>query len=608
MEDTGIICVYVKGKPTTQTIDVSISTFERIIIYEKTDDILIDDTNTDPKIISLTQLMEVIGIKGDRDLAHYFSLKLTEMFASYIEENKERTSEELWWNVATLPYQLIKRNMYRLEMIFQRFRDLGYIVSFDSSFLRSTQHTKNLWDNVSIFSTIKYNLAPVIANIIRYTVQRFRLPAFKVDTMAKIVFVGFFNAMKREKINGKYHFIDNFTGHVEHRLIEKLGKDAVIRFDFVDFKDLKEFKAKKDLSIPIKHSLLSIYGKWTFVFRIFSISFKSLIQTRVQIKNMPFVDMVSAMGLSANLNYIYSLVRTDNTYSLLYQELISNYLKKCHPKVMCVYNEGNNGIYAIYKTAKSFGLTTVGLQHGVFSKYHIHYGIFANHIENTNDDPPYRQIPDFTFVYGDHYYSLLKDFGYPSSKLRILGCPRLDYLYQLRKTENRREHITILTQLYPYDQVIYPFIDDVLSLINKYDPESNIIIKIHHREDEARYEKYLSDPRISINRNTPLAQVFKDTKMIFGLNSTALLEAAAAGKFVVSYNNPAFNLSYFFDEASGVVFCPTIADLSQVIEKTKLLAYTKEMEQRSIKLISNYYSNLGDSTTKSVEELLSLID
>jgi UDP-N-acetylglucosamine 2-epimerase len=138
--------------------------------------------------------------------------------------------------------------------------------------------------------------------------------------------------------------------------------------------------------------------------------------------------------------------------------------------------------------------------------------------------------------------------GFDSKKLIITGSPFFDTIPSLIKTGQKEEIISFfcqpLSELFNrtsegylgYDEV--QVFKDLVESLEKMKVKLPIIIKFHPRAEKlSKFDKIIKNSKIKIliEKKLPAEALIEKSKLVVGMNSVVLFQAAIMGKPVLSY-------------------------------------------------------------------------
>jgi hypothetical protein len=115
------------------------------------------------------------------------------------------------------------------------------------------------------------------------------------------------------------------------------------------------------------------------------------------------------------------------TYLHLISE-IEKYFQKHKPS--CIIQIYETGPYAksFEIASKKYEVTSIGLQHGII------YGVNPDYLQESKNKILKHSIPDFTYVFGDYYKSILTNqCNFPENQIKVMGNPNF---YEIDKIKS----------------------------------------------------------------------------------------------------------------------------------------------------------------------------
>lgn len=217
-------------------------------------------------------------------------------------------------------------------------------------------------------------------------------------------------------------------------------------------------------------------------------------------------------------------------------------------------NEHDPRVKSILETAKSCGVTTFGIQHGVIHPRHMHY-CFT--VPDANRQP----FPDVTFLWGDHWKAyLLADSSYQESNLRVVGQIRSDIINQLNAVP-KNELVKSLsagkvTVMYP-SQPLYAgegemrkrLASDFLKLTKAF-PEIQFVIKPHPKEIDCM--EFMGNIASSIG-TTNYQVLSKDLYKMIAASDLVVVYNSTVGAEAIYFNKPLLVMDYSGNDFSGFI-------------------------------------------------------
>lgn len=187
-------------------------------------------------------------------------------------------------------------------------------------------------------------------------------------------------------------------------------------------------------------------------------------------------------------------------------------------------------------------------------------------------------LPDLVCVMDDIAKEGMVADGFPPERLMVTGNPHFDHFADGITTERENQkRILFISQPIRTDGAlpgfVPPLFDEyaILETMRATLPNGHVLsIRLHPRDDADKYDSYM-DNRIRIAPEATLEEAISGSGLIIGVASPVLIQAAAAGKKVLSYQ-PALNGP---DEmVSNRVGVTTLIDSPQALTRT-LKAYAE---------------------------------
>jgi hypothetical protein len=129
--------------------------------------------------------------------------------------------------------------------------------------------------------------------------------------------------------------------------------------------------------------------------------------------------------------------------------------------------------------------------------------------------------------------------GFPSERLTVTGNPHFDHFADaVTGDSEEKQRILFLSQplrssaAFPFDE--FSVLSDMASSLKTLPEEYYISIRLHPKEERGKFDAYLS-PRVRLAEEATLEDAMSASGLIVGMISPTLIQAAAAGKRVVSY-------------------------------------------------------------------------
>lgn len=207
---------------------------------------------------------------------------------------------------------------------------------------------------------------------------------------------------------------------------------------------------------------------------------------------------------------------------LLRKSLLPGYqalLKKVAPRIavlVCSY-----GRETFVEACKTTGIPVVELQHGTISAYHLGYSF-------PGDNRTKRIFPDFLFLFGDFWKEGV-DYPIPQERVFSVGYPYLESEAEKYSALEQKDQLVFISQR-GNGKAISKF---AVRLSREKDSPLEIVYKLHPGE-YLRWRKdypWLAEADIQVvaDDEIPLYQLFAESRIQVGVNSTAIVEGLRFG-------------------------------------------------------------------------------
>jgi len=263
-------------------------------------------------------------------------------------------------------------------------------------------------------------------------------------------------------------------------------------------------------------------------------------------------------------------------------------LKKVSPKiafVVCSY-----GKETFIEACKSMKIPVVELQHGVVSPYHLGYSFPGS--KRTK-----RTFPDYLFSFGDFWKMGVE---YPISKDRIcsVGYPYLEDEAKQYAGIKKKDQIVFISQ----GTVGKEMSRFAVQLGARNDFPLKIVYKLHPGE-YARWQREYpwlieSDIQVVDDDSIPLYQLFAESRIQVGVNSTALYEGLIFGLQTILLDLPGVEYMEHLIEQQVARVISSPEELvegirNELVPKVKTERFFKPNSLNNIKKAINEISSTG---------------
>lgn len=266
-------------------------------------------------------------------------------------------------------------------------------------------------------------------------------------------------------------------------------------------------------------------------------------------------------------------------------------------------------------------IPSLGLQHGVITPLG---SIAYNHSEE--DLHKYKgnlscHLADRTAVYGNYFKKLLIKWGnYPADMIVVTGQPRMDIVFENKKTYskgilykrlgiNRNDKLIIYATEFMGDEskiALSALIRALKQLKNV-----KLLVKLHPADDKVMYVSLLKELKYDaiISRDIDLYELIICSDLLISIQSTVILESLALGTPVIQLNLlEKYNV--FGEEANKVI--KRVTNEKDLHDTIKKILHDKpffgNIKKKMKKFVSEYYYKIDDkSSERVVKELNKLL-
>ncbi|MBN2881018.1 hypothetical protein JXM83_03105 [Candidatus Woesearchaeota archaeon] len=334
-------------------------------------------------------------------------------------------------------------------------------------------------------------------------------------------------------------------------------------------------------------------------------------------------DLIRMFSVS-NTKEILNYNRYDkaiNKYELALYYLMFKRLFKKNPQIQKIAFVQSYGIrYAAVLAAKNCNVKSIELQHGTITKDHPGYFVpkkFAiNYVPPTD-----------TILYSEYEYSIMKnDIAFGKSNLKILGCPRYDFLKHYDFDKNkflRKYHADKYKIIFWATQTHDPVMmnsgesdynaECVFSTLKKM-PEWFLIIKFHPGEDynssKEFYMKYINKYNITnyviLKFNDELTyDCVLASDAVLMKTSTVGIESLLMGIPVINFGmKKSWSLELFEDFSANLIVRKP-SDLIKYLDCLKSSEYHAKFKKAQKEYEKKHYAYCGNSSIKIANFLIS---
>ncbi len=327
---------------------------------------------------------------------------------------------------------------------------------------------------------------------------------FRIHNYNKILFLQ--SPLSNLDIDG--HSICRFTDLI----IDKFDDEVCISDSFVTNKNRRR---KINYSIESLEFFYKLLYKFFFCFSKFKIAINNHASELKSILYDEFNVDISEKYIS---KIIFKSLFIHNGIIKMYKKL----LLKIKPKCIVYQQYYNIEHMCMNEVAKSLGIDTIELQHGVIGNSHIAY----NFLSSKN----YNFFPTKIFFWGEYWKNTARIPIGDKNKI-VTGFPYYDYqigLYNHTKNKSNKFRILVLSQ----DTVTCKFVSIFDELLTKFEANNvayELIYKLHPLEfnnDMNIYNRIRNHQNVKFinNLNVSLYECFANSDIQISENSTALFE------------------------------------------------------------------------------------
>lgn len=203
-----------------------------------------------------------------------------------------------------------------------------------------------------------------------------------------------------------------------------------------------------------------------------------------------------------------------------------------------------------FQVARKRGIPSVELQHGTVSKYHIAYNYKSTDL---------KYFPDYFFAWGMAWLNGVR-LPLKSERIKAVGYPYLDTFKSKKDLERNNRQVLIISQM---RQDLANFALE----LSKQLKDHKFIFKAHPSEYERvkdEYEILYQNDNIEVigNDSRLLYELFRESNYIFGVFSTALIEATLFCPNVIILKYPGWE---YFEELEGRSNIHFLSDVNEAV-------------------------------------------
>jgi len=277
-------------------------------------------------------------------------------------------------------------------------------------------------------------------------------------------------------------------------------------------------------------------------------------------------------------------------YSFIYPKLKSLFIR-IRPKVVIEVVNYNFISQIANCICKELKISSIELQHGVMSNYHIGY----NYSEIIKPE----SFPNYIFVWGD-YWKHNSRFPIHNNNIISCGFPFLENAVK-KYSKDLSKKIIVLSQ-----GPIGKKLSDIIFDLSRRDlmKEHTFIYKIHPAEKsiaKIKYKKLYSSKNIKVidDDKTDLYELFAESEFQIGVHSTAIIEGIEFGLKTIIIKLPGWKYFKTFEDEEGIYFVQSPLEMEKIISsrKDKIISSKlteKFWERDSLNKIINKISTIAN--------------
>lgn len=418
--------------------------------------------------------------------------------------------------------------------------------------------SKNKSDkNQSLGKKIKLFLI-IILSTIKYVVK----PKRKVKYL-------FLNHPRKKLIDGKYY--DIYTDPI----ISGISESYIVLEGLFQLKHLRPSFQRKVL-------FADLFDFWP---RLLSFLFaKKLSRKQCEILEKIETDILEKFNVKIDLK---SKVRLELYRAKVSSKWLKSLLKKLEPELIIEIVGYNRLVKHVNIAAKELNIKTIELQHGYISEQHPSYN-FSIGINNV------QTFPEYLGVWSDYY----KDKMNPPIKVdNIIKCGFKYFDEQSKRAQKKKQN----TILFISQGTIGNNLGKLAIQIAKKAP-NQIVYKLHPGEMQDAKSRYLNlynvnNLTVDDEKASDLYERILEAKVVVGVYSTALIEAASLGKKVIIVGLPGWEYFKELIEDESFPMHYSEAEPQQLL--AKMLNSRVERKESQNLLIDPYDNSFLNLASKS---------
>ncbi len=328
-------------------------------------------------------------------------------------------------------------------------------------------------------------------------------------------------------------FIDGFYFDVyTDPFLNELDADFAVMEGYSDFSHFKPTKTKNlyylDF-IDFPNLIISKLSRFIFISK------------QEKLKLLEIKNKIDQLWGVSNIDILNEAKKNILRHRFLYPKY-KKIINKLKPSKIIVLVSYHYNSQIITQIAKEEGISVVELQHGTVGRYHIGY----NYPQNIRT----KTFPNYFFSWGNFW---IKNVRLPIPKENIInvGFPFIDS-YKDQENVLKSNVIVILSQGRKDLVELTMFLSTKIS-------NYRFVFKAHPREYgmvRERYPELVNNPNVDIvdNNNIKLYDLFKTSKFVIGINSTAIIESLAFNCGIIIMKYPGWEYFENLEENKNIFF------------------------------------------------------
>lgn len=311
---------------------------------------------------------------------------------------------------------------------------------------------------------------------------------------------------------------------------------------------------------------------------------------------IPLYDLIGQ-----NLSFFFS--RQYLTIIIAFIEMAKRMVEIENPDAIMLLGESFTAGRAIIAQAKSKGIPTLLLAHGMYYRYHLYF----NHIDgdigpNKEATAPYCPIPDKFAMYDEYTKDVLVSYGkIPDADVIVTGVPRYDILTRADKVFNREKIFNrlgldrrkrLVTWMAQPSSAHESNINAVYNAVKSLQ-DVQLVIKLHPSQDQKAmiYRKYKSfKPLIIGGYGVITFELLYASDIVISWRSTTALEALILDKPLIIVDLVGKPVLPSYVEYGAAIYIDKEDALIPAIES---ILYDRETRQKLALARDRFLSEIG---------------